>query len=282
MKTFQYILWFIAGILLYSCAKEDAIDSELKTYRRSYDSTSTDPVKKFEADYYYKYDKVFITDVDTVDYLFNFKYKNNIFIEQAEQNETHLLAGIKLMKDLFLDAYTPEFIKEYFPFSLILGDDILDNTGYTTKQVDMFVANSFIALNIGKMTQNLNTGERKQLSAKLHKALLVDICWKNTKSINLDQFFKHTESTYGKKQNKELSQEELYEAGYINPDPSTFFNTIFPTKNSDIQDWISFILQTPQEELTKIINTYDLMKAKYQSLDEALKNFGIDYRTLIK
>jgi lipoprotein len=282
MKTFQYILWFIAGILLYSCAKEDAIDSELKTYRRSYDSTSTDPVKKFEADYYYKYDKVFITDVDTVDYLFNFKYKNNIFIEQAEQNETHLLAGIKLMKDLFLDAYTPEFIKEYFPFSLILGDDILDNTGYTTKQVDMFVANSFIALNIGKMTQNLNTEERKQLSAKLHKALLVDICWQNTKSINLDQFFKHTESTYGKKQNKEFTKEELYEAGYINPDPSTFFHTIFPTKNSDIQDWINFILLTPQEELTEIINTYDLMKVKYQSLDETLKNFGIDYRTLIK
>lgn len=282
MKIFQYTLLFIAGFLLWNCTQEDSIDSELKTYRRTYDSTSTDPVKKFEADYFYKYDKVFITDVDTADYLFNFKYKNRIFIRQPEQSEVHLLYGINLMKNLFADAYAPEFIKAHFPFSLILGDDILDNTGFSTKQADMYVANGFIALNIGEMTQNLSPEEQKQLSAKLHTALLVDICWKSTSALNPDLFFKHTESTYGKKQSSELSQDELYEAGYINPDPTTIYFTIFPTMNSDISDWINFILLTPQDELDEIIHAHDLMKAKYQSLDKALKDIGIDHRTLMK
>ena len=52
--------------------------------------------------------------------------------------------------------------------------------------------------------------------------------------------------------------------------------------NSDISDWINFILLTPQDELDEIIHAHDLMKAKYQSLDKALKDIGIDHRTLMK
>lgn len=270
------------GILLYCCSEEDTIIAERKPYRRSYDSTTTDPVKKFEADYYYAYNKVFITDVDSVDYLFNFTYKNTITIQQPRQNNDHLLYGIDKMKKLFLDYYSPEFIKKYFPFSLIIADGIFYDSFGTPEPTEIWVANNFIALNIGEITENLSKEEERILSAKLHQALLFDICWKYMKSYNADPFFKHTRQTYGQQQNSKFTPMNLYEAGYLKDHTKVYF-TVFPSQAEDLQDWIEFILVTPEQELRELLNSYSLLNDKFESLTTILKEqLQLDYMSLKK
>ena len=72
MKKYILLL-LIAGGLLAGCFNEDDIHVEEQSYKRKYDTTSTDPVWKYVSEYYYKYGKLLITDPDSSDYLFNFQ-----------------------------------------------------------------------------------------------------------------------------------------------------------------------------------------------------------------
>ena len=61
MKKYILLL-LIAGGLLAGCFNEDDIHVEEQSYKRKYDTTSTDPVWKYVSEYYYKYGKLLITD----------------------------------------------------------------------------------------------------------------------------------------------------------------------------------------------------------------------------
>ena len=64
MKKYILLL-LIAGGLLAGCFNEDDIHVEEQSYKRKYDTTSTDPVWKYVSEYYYKYGKLLITDPDS-------------------------------------------------------------------------------------------------------------------------------------------------------------------------------------------------------------------------
>ncbi len=54
----------------------------------------------------------------------------------------------------------------------------------------------------------------------------------------------------------------------------------FLLKDEDVGTWIRFLIETPDDEIQEIINTYEAMRTKYEILVKALERVGIDYKKL--
>lgn len=290
MKIFKYTLIGFVLLTLWECTKEDDITAEIVPYRRTYDIHSSDTVMRFISHYYYKYNHYFITDPDSSDYLYNFERKNPVFIRMPEQTTEHLLYGISYMKELFLDFYPDEFIKNHFPYSLILADSI----GSGSKEVDLYVARNFVALNIGEMTKNYTFEEKKHLSLKMHIEFLVNILYQYGEGLDLSTFFSPAEKLYSTRtgdydNQKKWKTEELYAVGLFYDDSWSPYYTEFVSKKQDLYDWLSFLWGFKVDKWSKIpdnvdemIATYPIMKQKYEALTKALKDgVGVDYKDLV-
>ena len=294
MKIFKYILISIALISFWQCSEEDDITAEIVPYRRSYDVNSPDTVMRFVSQYYYKYNHVFITDPDSSDYLYNFESKNPVRMVQAEQTTEHLLYGISYMKELFLDFYPDEFIKNHFPFSLIIADSI-GLTEYPQGPKDHYVTRNFVALNVGEMTKNYTFEQKKFLSLTMHLEFIVNVLYTYGNGLELTEFFSPGEKLYSTAtgdwdNEKKWKLEELFAAGFLYDDKGDYYPyTGFVSKSQDLKDWLSFLWGYKEDKWSKIpdnveelIDTYPVMKQKYDVLTKAIKDcIGVDYKDLI-
>lgn len=294
MKIFKYILIGIALFSFWQCSDEDDITADVVPYRRSYDVNSSDTIMRFVSQYFYKYNHVFITDPDTSDYLYNFERKNPVCIVQPEQTTEHLLYGISYMKELFLDFYPDEFIKNHFPFCLIIADSIGLNE-YPNGPRDHYISRNFVALNVGNMTKDYTFEEKKFLSLTMHLEFIVDVLYTYGDGLELTNFFSPGEKLYstttGDWDNKKRwTLEEIYAAGFLYDEASSYYPyTEFVSKTQDLKDWLSFLWGYKKDKWSKIpdnveelISTYPVMKQKYDVLTKAIKDcIGIDCKDLI-
>lgn len=53
----------------------------------------------------------------------------------SDANRDYLLSTVQLIKSGFLDCYTTEFVKENFPYSVIIADTIYDTGTYLTPKI---------------------------------------------------------------------------------------------------------------------------------------------------
>lgn len=284
MKQYQFIFILLLCIGFCNCYEKEDIKVTELPYKREqmYDTTSNNKIIKFISQYYYKYDRFFITDPDSSDYLYNFKEKNKALqVTPPVQDEEHLWEGILTIKTLLLDHYNPEFIRKYFPYSIILTDHIsipglfgnMESNYYTGRYFSMFKIQN---------QENMDQEEKIKVSGYLHEQIWTFIATYEDVITLSEKFYQFGEKLYGTDYPMGyFTQEELYEQGFIDnaiPDEDYF---IFPTKGQDIGQWIRFLIITPEHELQEIIKTYNVMQIKYNYLVEALKKMGIDY-TLLK
>lgn len=287
MKTINYILIAFIALICWQCYNEDPIQVELGSYHRHYDINSPDTVVRFISQYYYKYGRVFITDPDSSDYLYNFQSKNALSMKMPEQTTEHLLYGISYMKEMFLDFYPDKFIKEHFPVNLIISDSIY-TIGFGSKEYDMYRSRNFLALNTGPKTKDYTFDEKKHLSLNMHIEFIVYMLYLNQNAIDLTTFFSSGEKLYSTKASSKLDITEIYKAGFMY-DRAYWGNTEYPSKSEDLEDWLSFIFGYKKDKWSKIpdnvdelIATYPVVKQKYEALTQAIKTcIGIDYKELI-
>lgn len=289
MKYYQFLLIIILGISFYNCYEEDPIVAEEIPYKRvqMYDTNSTDKVLNFVSRYYYKYNRFFITDPDSSDYLYNFSSKNeSLEFNYPKQEQEHLWKGIEMMQKLALNAYPEEFIRKHFPYSLILADDVIIDPALLNEEVLSCIGRYFCIFSIQDLEQ-MSLEEKVAASSKLHETLWRYIGMYD-EGINIpDEFYQYGESLllYGQLiQDKELEylyeEEARYELGF--PRIFLYYDIIpiFPNKGEDIGYWISFLIDTPDDELQALLKKYEVMQIKYDLLTKALKEMGIDYKKL--
>ena len=289
MKYYQFLLIIILGISFYNCYEEDPIVAEKIPYKRvqMYDTNSTDKVLNFVSRYYYKYDHFFITDPDSSDYLYNFSSKNeSLEFNYPKQEQEHLWKGIEMIQKLVLDAYPEEFIRKHFPYSLILADDVIIDPALFDAEVLSCIGRYFCIFSIQDLEQ-MSLEEKVAASSKLHETLWRYIGMYD-EGINIpDEFYQYGESLllYGlfiqdEKLEYLYEEEARYELGF--PRIFLFYDIIpvFPNKGEDIGYWISFLIDTPDDELQALLKKYEVMQIKYDLLTKALKEMGIDYKKL--
>ena len=271
---------------LCNCYKEDDITAEIVPYKREqmYDTNSSDPVLKFVSQYYYRYGHFFITDPDSSDYLFNFGTILSTTKDQLEfvypiQEQEHLMKGIQMVKTLLLDSYNQEFIKKHFPYSIILADKITDATW--EESTDYYLGIYYCIFKI-QDTENIEPEEKNYISAKLNEHIWSYMATNENVPSLPAEFYQFGEGLYGTFEGM-ISDDAMYGKGFTGsalPGELEDVLLVYPTKGQDIGKWIKFLILTPDEEIERLVNTYEAMRIKYDLLTKALKEMGIDYKKL--
>lgn len=295
MKKYLLLSILLGSFILFGCFDEDEIHADLETYKRAYDTTSTDPVWKYVSQYYYKYGKLFITDPDTSDYLFNFQYKYSLWMQEPKQTTEHLLKGIQFVEEMLLNGFSDDFKREYFPFNIILADSIAYTGGTSTKwdPRNIYCTKYHVSLQISEKLLNMTEEEKEELSTKWNLSFLLDFCSAYGKGFNVpEDFYAVSREFRGRYQGAQLPKEEWYERGYIagitvghfKPfwDPDNGYDyTDFPNyDDTDFKYFFTGMITIPNEELQEIAENYPRVKARLEILDAELKKIGIDYRNM--
>lgn len=286
MKKIVFILLLLMFI---GCEKDVQYDAPLGKYKRSYDVNSSDPVLRKISEYNAKYDKHIIVDPDSSDYMYNFMVKNKLRIVMPEQTQEHLLYGINMLEELFLNGYGDETRKKFFPYSLIIGDSIISSAGWSPADVESFTSRNFFALNVGGKTKGLTEQKKKELSIRLHLLFFNNYLIVYRPEFDLTNFYKIC-SNYGETVNNgkndpddpKITQEQIYARGFIKgTEFGQYRPTMLPDKTVHAQQWLEFLLSRDPAEIQKIISEYDLMKRNHDELVRVLnKDLGIDYTKL--
>lgn len=282
MKLHQFIIISLFCTVFYNCYEEDNIVAEKRSNKREhmYDTNSSDKIIKFVSQYYYNYDRFFITDADSSDYLYNFMEKNDAMkVTPPVQDAEHLWKGIEMVKTLLLDSYSKQFIHDHFPYSIILTDHIYHPT--FEEDVDYLAGRYFCMINV----QDINTmsvEEKIYATAKLHETIWLYIGLYDEFIKLPAEFYKYGEGLYGEFAiNIPLeTEEDFYKVGF--PLLPLYWGAAyrFPTKEEDIGYWISFLVRTPEEKIQEIVKKYDAIRIRYNHLTIALEKAGIDYKKL--
>lgn len=304
MRKLIILLSIFLGGISFGCFNEDDIHVEEQHYKRVYDTTSTDPVWKFVSDYYYTTGKLFITDPDVSDYVFNFQNKYALWLLQPEQTEEHLLKGIRFVEELFLNGYSDEFKRKFFPFKIILADSVVYtgslSVGEEWQPRDVYATDDHLSFSISEHVMNITEEEKKAFSVDLNYTFITGCGKKMGWEVPGDFYLYSTEEEFLKNATVTTTEvwtnENFWELGYPSGKPYerymydeatdkwgwvTVGYQFAATKDGYKEQFIRFLFLTPSEEVDRIIATYPKMKKAHDVLDQSLKDYlGIDYRNI--
>lgn len=295
----KYILLFalFISILLPGCYNEDAIHAEEDTYKRVYDTTSTDPVFKFVSQYYYKYGKLFIMDPDSSDYLFNFQTKHLLSLTAPEQSQEHLSEALDFLKKMFLNGYDEKIIKDYFPYKILLADTIR-YTGNSNDYRNIYLTEFHISFLVNEEMLNKSEADKIALSREWNYKFLAEYMAKYKGwNVNDDFYLYSTDDEYLKnfkyETSEEWTEENFWKLGYASgkiyekygqkPDGSWGMVKVgyqfAASKAGYLEDYIDFLYSSSEETLARALK-HEKFKKAYDVLVAALKEVGIDYKNI--
>lgn len=287
-------MFLFCSLLLVSCFEDQDISADYVEYGRHYDVNSPDPVVRYISQYYEKYGKIIITDPDTADYMFNFQNKHDVFIQKPRSEEDHLVQGLKLLEELFLNSYNDEVKKNIFPYALILADSIKNTANVVHKYEDIYLTANYIAFLVNDEILSKTEEEKVTLSRKWNNDFLEYCIAKIGWTAPEDFYLYRTDGEY--KDNwlitgvEKGDMDAVYEKGYpIGEWTYTWKDgkrvegyAVSSKRSYYLDDFIKFLLSTPQETIDALIAKHARLKQSHDLLDNSLKeNFGIDYRTMV-
>ena len=178
-----------------------------------------------------------------------------------------------------LDFYSTDFIKSHFPYSIILVDEMADPV--FGLPANCYTGRYFCCVTIQDM-DNMSPEEKAFYSAELHEAIWFQIGLYEENFLDLpDGFFTISFEYYNYNNLFALwPREQHYKIGIARNKLEQWEATWLPTKGEDVGTWIRFLIETPDDEILEIINTYEAMRTKYEILVKALERVGIDYKKL--
>lgn len=320
MKYKSTLLLFVLSALLWSCeTNEDPIKVDAVPYKREamYDTLSADPTLKYISTYYYRYDKILITDPDSSDYWYNFSssYKTTVGITMP--TTANAAATVKTLDELLIKWYTADFIRKHFPKSILIGDNVFTYTNSTTSTtkvpVDMYSGAYFLLI------KSMNVDTMSVATKKIVAQKLNNILWSNIVKFRPfmtieNKFFETGNSnTVAKYESTQTSNEwtggktydpaefqtnkTMYQYGFVTckREYGTYFGkpyiskVILPSQADDLSSWFTFILTTSDADIQALKTKYALngttanptiFEIKFNILAKAFSDAGLDYRTL--
>lgn len=303
MKSILSITVCLLGMLT-SCTNESAIHAELEDALYDFTDNPADPIQHERYLLFSKYKTYLITNPVTRDYKFNFQKKNNLRITPVKQDTELLKRAIERLHTMFLDVYSEEFKQKHLPFSIILADSILFlGMENKTPSYHAYAANRFVAMAGVRPTMGLESDSLKQaIKGDLHSRYWIDYLGGEAKVFTIPDSLDDISKAYFAKDVGDLTktplgnvvgklpwQIDFHPLGFVSYNPATTFFDPDPDRggwwietpnaDTDRRQWIAFIFTTPKAERERIINSYPLMKRKYEILKKAFMacdNFDID------
>jgi len=289
MKKYLILIFVIAS--MYGCYESDDVNSELGENLLE-PRPSTDPLDGAIYDFFSTSNSVISYKYDTLDYQWNFKRNNNIYVLQDDREE--LLNGVNFLNKMFGDDYDVNFRKNNFPPRIFLADT-LKIIGSAVKLLDVTstLGNNHIALGkIRKRDVELTSDEEVAYKADLNATL-----WRymyNSHKLNIPEAFflvckdrynanfKHA-PTFPEFNKIDRDKIDTKIVGFWGENPETTDDRYFksPTESMDIYQYVYKITSTNINELEVIFKNYPKIKEKYYILIESIKkDFGIDLQEI--
>lgn len=280
MKAFYIIPIFL--LLLLACHDEDNIKAELQTGKYNLADDPNDPVQHFIYNLYQKNGVVLVTNPDTSDYLYNFNNPNTIHIVAPKQDKELLHKSIQFISEVFFDLYDDNFKKNYFPFTVLLADEI---QWWLFGDYDLFNAyasTSFVAIaNINDDLSILDEATKRVYRGDINAALWSSYMLPRNAWRVRGAFYEVSQGLHDSYLDSYTVEDGILEAreyGFISFDPMTsdtedpedcYLN--FPTMEMDVQLFIQFLFSSTREELDEFMEEYPLIEEKYKILRESIQ-----------
>lgn len=282
MKVVYILPLFL--LLLLACHDEDNIKAELQTDKYNLADDPNDPVQHFIHELYQKNGVVLITNPDTSHYVYNFNNPNSIHIVAPKQEKELLQKSVQFLAEVLFDLYDDNFKKNYFPFTILMADEI---QWWAFGEYDLFNAyssTSFTAVaNINDNLFTLDEATKRLYRGEINASLWSNYLYPRGAWKVKGAFYEFSKNDYGEFMDALLPEEAVLEAreyGFIsydpitsetqNPDPDEWYFTA-PTPAMDVQQYIQFIFSSTQEELDDFMEEYPVIGEKYVILRESIK-----------
>ena len=282
MKRLLYLSLLTLGML--ACYEESPIHVEEEEPRYNLQDDPSDPVQHYVYEFYKNYRTIILTNPTLYDYKFNFSMKNRVDIIAPEQDKDLLCEGIGFIENVFINIYTPEFRRNYFPMLIIMADTIRDAGFGSTEMRNSVSSTNFVAIgNIRPgFIETLTEEEITAIRAEINGSFWADYMTKAKGFFAVDSaFYKVSAKDYGQVvisifDDKDVSDIDFYEMGFITYDPESswiepgFTQVQNPTETADLSQWLNFIFLKTPDEMRQICEQYPKMKEKYEVLREGI------------
>lgn len=227
-------------------------------------------------DFYNKYGSVILTDVTEADYKYNFADTNKIEIINCSGDEKNLRNAYNIFKEIFLDRYSDEFLKENLTFNIIFCEEIIKGSS----KLDYYVSSNFIAVaNVDSKLLEITEEEKEQRKYNLHIDYWNIYMGTYSAKFQVDfRFYQFSENFYNDDRSgwfdPAYTYEEWYEAGFL---PNAYERYYMPNQKKDFDSYLSFMLTNRKEDCQELFETYDLIRKKFDYIYNIFEEqFNID------
>ena len=287
MKTRNYIILGALLLVCASCYKEKPIISELGEPRHEL-VDSNEPARHYTYELWKNTGTIILDDYDELDYKWNVSANSPNVLTLPEKDPELYDAAITLLRSIWLDDYTEDFIRNYFPVKILLADTIRDNKYQGEIWDDQISQHGRAYIAVGRIRKDcFPVGAEDQTTAKgkLHATLWADFICKNN-LIQLPQaFFIPCEDHYSESMSKNKHRDDMEyirEMGFWRYDERNLSNEwMLPDRIGDISDFIEMIVTHTAEEMSAELKGYETLTIKYNILLKAISEAcGIDLQAI--
>lgn len=285
------MMCLVAGSLLQSCYQDEDINSKLEEPRYTVEQ-GDHPLDQFIYQYYQENNSYILYNYDEGDYKWNLT--KIIPLELVQQPDKDLLnKGIQCMQKTWMDFYTPEFQKQYFPYKILLADSVqIHSELLGVRDTLAYGALNYLAFgHIGSAMDSYTASDLKRVAGELN-GIFWGVQLYKYQRINVSEafFMVSGEDMYG--ENLKLLRTEQEVIDNITPDQRKYgfwdeiddgnSNTYMaPSREKDIYAFVRMICSHTTEEMSVLMASYPKLEDKYQILTAyILDNYGVDLQAI--
>ena len=290
-KIYQLMMCLVAGSLLQSCYQDEDISAKLEEPRYTVEQ-GDHPLDQFIYQYYQDNNSYILYNYDKVDYKWNLT--KTLPLELVEQPDKDLLnKGVECLKKTWMDFYTPEFQKQYFPYKILLADSVkIPSDVFGIRDTVAFGAINYLAFGRIRPAMNSYTASDLKKIAGEVNGIFWGVQLYNYHRITIPEAFFMVSG-------EDLYDENLYnlrteqeDADDVTPDQRKYGfwdyiddgssdHYMSPSKDEDIYAFVRMICSHTTEEMNALMASYPKLEDKYQILTSYISEiYGVDLQAI--
>lgn len=279
------IFTLAAGLALSSCYKDDEgtpADVEPKYVIED----SSDPLDHARYAIFQNTGIYVLYQYDSLDYGWDVSsISKNRLVKTTDR--TVLADGMEYMNLVLMDYYTDEFKRHYFPFRILLAQEV-NNERENTLLTDRFAASGRSYLAIGRLAEGKTPATADDMNlAKgvIHGELWGNIIYANGLVMIPAGFFSPSEEYYEQDLSGESNKDDpatLLAMGFWSYDEHNVLSAYCtPDYKADVNDFVEMVTSHTAAEMSALMGSYAILKQKYNILVTAVREAtGVDLQEI--
>jgi len=280
MNKLFYIL--TAAILFFGCYDKEKLEPSIIENDFAVEDSS-DPIDHYRYEIYSKYNTKIMFEYDTIFYRWSTKFYQKGLKYTEQKDRKALEEGVNFLKDNFISKYSEE-MKKILPPYILLSESIEFTNSYSGKTSHWITSYGISHICLGEVRlglKDLKTEDPetfRELVVSLHTRFFRRYLLQNEIITIPDEFYSYSKIYYG----------EWYLGAPNGMRPDIGFLKLnswgdAPSESSDVLSYLTTIMDSTDEELTELLESYPMVRKKYNVLFKYFKSeYNFDLKVLLK